>query len=133
MGKMTLDRITMGNTMIPEDGLVLENKGKVSFKLHVNRNTGPYWPDDHYVDQYAVRGWDSKGEQIWGQGTGERKLVDKQTFLKQVNEDLSQMNGYLAEAKLGRRFPHFWLYKVKGVLYKETEKKIYGNFQGDIE
>jgi hypothetical protein len=133
MTNMTLDRISMGNPIIPENGLFLENKGKVTFKLHVNRNTGPYWPDDRYVDQYAIRGKDSSGKQIWGQGTGETELVDKQTFLKQVNEDLSEMNGYLAEAKYGRRFPAFWMHKVEGVLYKETEKKIFGNFQGDIE
>ena len=118
MAKQTLDRISIGPLENEEN---LENNGKVSFKLHVSRNEGPYWPWK-YFDFYSIRGYNSNGEQIWGQHTGENKLVDKQTFLKQVNEDLTQMNSYLAEAKLGKRFPHFWLHKIEGILYKEQTK-----------
>jgi hypothetical protein len=114
--KQKLDRISIGPL---ENDEPLEHKGKVTFNLHVQRHEGPYWPDWKYFDFYSIRGYNSNGEKIWGQHTGENKLVDKQTFLKQVNEDLAQMNSYLAEAKVGRRFPHFWLYKVEGVLYKE--------------
>jgi hypothetical protein len=119
MTNKTLDRISLGHFENKEG---LEKKGKVSFKLYVSRNEGPYWPNNQYFDFYSIRGYNSNGEKIWGQHTGENKLVDKQTFLKQLNEDLAQMNGYLAEAKYSKRFPAFWMHKIKGVLYQEKKE-----------
>jgi hypothetical protein len=114
MAKTILDRITMGNPIIPENGLFLENKGKVTFKL---------CHDGHFsFNPYYILRKSSKGEIVSADWISQTK-VGKEEFLSEVNEDLSQMDSYLSEAKIVRRFPHFLLYKVKGILYKETEKE----------
>ena len=112
--KNTLDRITMGNPIIPQDGLVLENKGKVSFKLCRDRHFD--------FNPYYILRKNSKGAIVSADWISQTK-VGKEKFLSEVNEDLYQMNGYLGQAKYSEGFPIFGSPNIKGILYKEIEKK----------
>ena len=113
-----LDRIMIGSLENKEN---LEEKGKVCFNLYVE--IGEYSVFQRkFINSYGITGKLSSGEKIWGQHIGCRKRPDKQEFLKEVNDDLNQMNCYLAETEYSKRFPTFWLHKVKGILYKEKTK-----------
>jgi len=110
-----LDRITIRKLDSEKD---LEKKGRVCFKLHVNRNVGPYIGNE-YLDSYYIIAKLSSGEKVFDQSIMYKKLIDKQKFLNEVNDDLTQMNCYLAETQYSKRFFTFGLHKVKGILYKK--------------
>jgi hypothetical protein len=124
MTKTILDRISMGDFISPEDGKILDKRGRICFNLHVNRGGGPQIKGI-YTDHYFIIGKLSKGGIAFDQDIPQRELIDKQTFLKAVNDDLAQVDCYLAEAEysngLPKGFPVFGLHSVQGILYKENE------------
>ena len=110
----TLDRITLGYPIIPDDSLVLENKGKTSFKLCNDRHFA-------FTPYYILRK-NSKGEILSARWISLTNPVGKEEFLSEVNDSLTKMNGYLSEAKYSEGFPIFGSPSVKGILYGEAEK-----------
>jgi len=122
MAKTILDRISMGSFENTDDKKVLDNRGKICFNLHRHRNGRPCI-DGEYMDHYFIIGKLSKGKVAFDQSIPQRELIDKQTFLKEVNDDLAQMDCYLAQAEyskgLPKRFPIFGFHSVQGILYKE--------------
>lgn len=121
--KPTLDRISIGSF----DGLVdnksFENKGKASIKLHVKRNEGPYGNREVYFDHYYIISKLENGQIIFDQSIPDKKLIGKERFLKEVNDDLIQMDGYLVNATYHKRFPIISLQSVEGTLYQKIRKK----------
>jgi hypothetical protein len=116
-----LDRITLGSVRNINNDENLRKEGEVNFKLYSKLEYFEFQRESFY--DLRIKGKLSSGENIWSQHiASSKKIPTREQFLEEVNDDLRQMNSYLAEAKLGRRFPHFWLHKIEGILYKEQTK-----------
>ena len=109
--RSSVDKILIGS--INDENL--EKKGEICFKRYSEKKE--HLNESSYYLNFII-GKRLHEEEFWNQGMGAlTKSVSKQRFLEAVNEDLSEMNSYLAEAKYSN--PFFGRQKVKGILYKE--------------
>jgi len=114
MAKTILDRISMGRFENNDEKKVLDNRGEAFFKLNYDNHIA-YKP-------YYIVGKLNHGGIISSGSVPQTKMMSKQEFLKEVNDDLSQIDCYLAEAKYSKVFTILGMHKVKGVLYREYDR-----------
>ena len=107
---MTLDRISMGRFENNDPDKVLDDRGRASFKLCSD------------VNYHYIIGRLTKGGIVSSGNLFHIKEPSKQEFLSEVNNDLSQIDCYLGEAKYSKGFPIFGSHRVKGILYKEYKR-----------
>jgi len=111
MAKTILDRISIGNFENTDDKKVLDNRGEASFSLH--------WDKHFAYTPYYIVGKLTHGGIVSSQCIPQTKSIGKQEFLKEVNDDLAQIDCYLAEAKYSKVFTILGVHNIKGVLYRE--------------
>ena len=114
MAKATLDRISMGNFENSDDKKILDNKGDASFRLY---SKGRLAFEPYYIIGKLAKGGIFSSENVLG--TNE---PNKEEFLKEVNENLAQIDCYLGQAQYSKVFTILGMPTIKGILYNEIPK-----------
>ena len=121
MAKTILDRISMGNFESTDENKILDKRGEACFKLHYDKHIA-------YTPYYIIGKLTHYGI-VSSESIPQTKMISKQEFLKEVNDDLSQTNCYLAEAKYSKVFTILGMHKIKGVLYREYPRNPHAKWK----